>query len=157
MKTKELKSVCILGLGLLGGSVGMAVERVFPKVRRRGYSHREVTRKGALNAGVVDEVFATAAEAALGSDLVVMATPIGIFDGLMSNIAPVVGPDCIVTDVGSTKSRVHGWARKHLRGKAAFVGSHPMAGSEQRGVDFARSDLFDGAACIVTSTGTGGS
>jgi len=71
----------------------------------------------------------------------------------MAEMAPAPQRGCVVTDVGSTKVLVNRWARKILPGRVQFVGSHPMAGSEQRGIDFARADLFDDAPCIITTTG----
>ena len=152
MKINDLETICIAGLGLLGGSVGLAVNRVFPNVHRVGYSHRRMTRELALEAGVVDEIREIPADAAAGAQLVVLAGPIGVFEQLMQDMAGGLGAGCVVTDVGSTKVLVTRWARRHLPPTVHFVGSHPMAGSEQRGVEFARADLFDDAACIVTAT-----
>lgn len=149
---RELRTVAVLGLGLLGGSVGLGAARAFGRVRRVGYSHRAGTRRRALEAGVVDEVRGTAAAAAGGADLVILASPMGTFPELMAEIRPAVGARAVVTDVGSTKVLPVRWAGKYLRG-AEYVGSHPMAGSEQRGLEFARADLFEGRACIVTPTG----
>ena len=152
MKINDLETICIAGLGLLGGSVGLAVSRVFPNVHRVGYSHRQVTCERALQAGVVDETHDNPADAAANAQLVVLASPIGVFEQLMRDMADSLMPGCVVTDVGSTKGPVTRWARRHLPSTVQFVGSHPMAGSEQRGVEFARADLFDDAACIVTAT-----
>ncbi len=77
MLIKDLQSISILGLGLLGGSLGLAVNRIFPHVKRVGYSHREVTLQKALEAGTVDKVYSTAARAVSRADLVVLAGPIG--------------------------------------------------------------------------------
>ena len=150
MKSNDLERVAVLGMGLLGGSVGLAVNRVLPKVQRVGYSHREVTRQKALAADTVDECYATAAEAVRGAQLVVLASPIGTFEELMVDMAEGLEAGAVVTDVGSTKVLPVRWGRKYLPSKVEFLGSHPMAGSEQRGVEFARADLFDGAHCILT-------
>lgn len=152
MKIKDLESVSILGLGLLGGSLGLAISRVFPDVRRVGFSHREITRRKALESGVVDKVFPTAAQAVEKSQLVVLASPIGTFADLMEEMSSHLPRGCIVTDVGSTKVLPQRWARKYLPRNVEFLGSHPMAGSEQRGVEFARDDLFYGAYCVLTPT-----
>ncbi len=152
MKINELESVTIIGLGLLGGSVGLAIDRVFPHIKRVGFSHRQVTRSKALEAGVVDLVCEAVAEAVEGADLVILASPIGTFSDLMGQMADHLRCGAIVTDVGSTKVLPVRWGQKKLKGKAEFLGSHPMAGSEQRGVEFSRADLFDGAHCILTPT-----
>ena len=136
----------------MGGSLGMAVARSTGGVRRVGYSHRQVTRERALAAGAVDEISGDVRAAVAEADLVVLASPIGTFEGLMAEMAGSLKDGALVTDVGSTKSLPSRWARKYLPGRVEFVGSHPMAGSEQRGVDFARADLFEDAACIITPT-----
>jgi len=152
MNKKDLDSISILGLGLLGGSLGMAVNSVFPHVTRYGYSHRAVTRDKASASGVIDINCSTIAQAVSQSQLVVLASPIGTFPDIMREMAPYLNDGTIVTDVGSTKVLPVRWARKLLPGRVQFLGSHPMAGSEQRGVEFARADLFTDSHCIVTPT-----
>jgi prephenate dehydrogenase len=90
--------------------------------------------------------------AVANADLVVLATPIFTFEKYFTDLSQFVRNDCIVTDVGSTKVLPHVWAEKRLTGHIRYVGSHPVAGSEQRGVEFARDDLFDQARCILTTT-----
>lgn len=152
MKIKDLDRITIIGLGLLGGSLGLAVSRAFRNIIRVGYSHRGITRRKSLNAGCVDVIKESAAQAVAGAQLVVLASPIGAFADLMLEIADYLPERCIVTDVGSTKVLPVRWARKILGRRVQYLGSHPMAGSEQRGVDFARADLFDDAPCILTPT-----
>ncbi|MBN2376228.1 MAG: prephenate dehydrogenase/arogenate dehydrogenase family protein [Sedimentisphaerales bacterium] len=152
MKINELESVTIVGLGLLGGSVGLAIDRVFPHIKRVGFSHRQVTRDKALEAEVVDLVYNNIPEAVRDADLVILASPIGTFSDLLGQMAEHLRDTAVVTDVGSTKVLPVRWGQKKLKGKVEFLGSHPMAGSEQRGVEFARADLFDGAHCILTPT-----
>lgn len=152
MKINELDTVAIVGLGLLGGSVGMAINRTFTHIRRVGYSHRPSTRRKAMEVGVVDEVYAKLADTVREAQLVILASPIGTFPQLMEEMAGALNNDCIVTDVGSTKVLPSRWARQALPRRVEFLGSHPMAGSEQRGVEFARADLFEAAHCIITPT-----
>jgi prephenate dehydrogenase len=90
--------------------------------------------------------------AAKGADLVILCTPVGLFDRIMAEIASELPDHAVVTDVGSTKRTVVQSSSSVLRHPAQFVGSHPMAGSEKRGVEFARADLFRGARCILTPT-----
>jgi prephenate dehydrogenase len=85
-----------------------------------------------------------------GADLIVLCTPVGIFASILADMAEAVRGGAVVTDVGSTKRSVVELANKHLKGSIKFVGSHPMAGSEKRGVEFARADLFQNALCILT-------
>ena len=152
MKINELEKVSLVGLGLLGGSLGLAVNSIFPRVKRRGYSHRAVTRNKALNLGSVDDIVPDVADAVRDAQMVILASPIGTFESLMQKMAEHLTPGCIVTDVGSTKVLPVRWARKYFHRNIQFLGSHPMAGSEQRGVEFARADLFFGAPCILTPT-----
>jgi len=86
------------------------------------------------------------------ADLVVLATPICTFEATFGEIAEVLPSGCIVTDVGSTKVLPHRWAARSLPKRVHYIGSHPIAGSEQRSVEFARDDLFDRAICILTTT-----
>ena len=100
--------------------------------------------------GAVDEHYDNPAAAVRDADLVVLCTPVGTFGRLLDAIGPALAPGAVVTDVGSTKASIVQAARTSVPLSARFVGSHPMAGSEKRGVEFARADLFRGALCIVT-------
>jgi len=149
---RELRKISIIGLGLLGGSIGLAVLRAFAGVKTVGYSHRAVTRRKARKLAVVTEVTDDIKKSVSDADLVILATPICTFEEIFRAIADELPKGCVVTDVGSTKVRPHQWAAKRLPGTIHYVGSHPIAGSEQRGVEFARDDLFDRALCILTTT-----
>ncbi len=144
------KRLTIIGVGLLGGSIGLAVKSAAKPFRVVGYGHRRVTLEKALAAGAIDEVAVNPAEAVTGANLVILCTPVGQFRQNLIDIAPALAPGVVVTDVGSTKRGVVRDAVAILPRHARFVGSHPMAGSEKRGVEFARADLFRGARCILT-------
>jgi prephenate dehydrogenase len=144
------RQTTILGVGLLGGSLALAIHAKFPACRIIGYGHRADTLRRAVEMGAIDIGSADAAESVAGSDLVILCTPVGLFDDLLRQIAPALWPGCIVTDVGSTKRAVVKSAREILPAGAHFVASHPIAGSEKRGVEFARADLFRDALCILT-------
>ena len=139
-------------MGLLGGSVTLAVLRSFPRIKAVGYSHRPVTRRKARRLGVAAEVVDDIKTSVSGADLVILATPICTFEEIFGTIADSLPAGCIVTDVGSTKVLPHHWAAKRLPKTVHYVGSHPIAGSEQRGVEFARADLFEQALCVLTTT-----
>jgi len=149
---KDLKQITVIGLGLLGSSASLAVLRSFPKIKVSGYTHRVATRRKARQLSVATEIFDDMALSVSNSDIVILATPIRTFEGIFEEIAPALAKGCIVTDVGSTKAPVHRWAAKRLPKTVHYVGSHPIAGSEKRGVEFARDDLFYRAACIITTT-----
>jgi len=144
----------VIGLGLLGGSISLAVLRSFAGIKTVGYTHRAVTRRRARELAVASEIVDDITESVSGADLVILATPIRTFGKIFGVIAGVLPRGCIVTDVGSTKVLPHRWAAKRLPRTVHYVGSHPIAGSEQRGVEFARDDLFDQATCILTTTRT---
>jgi prephenate dehydrogenase len=146
------KRLSILGVGLLGGSIGLAVRRTINGCYVVGYGHRASTLEAAIACGAIQEAARSAAEAVRGADLVVLCTPVGIFGDILNEIAPALAAGAIVTDVGSTKRSVVEVAERILPPTVSFVGSHPMAGSEQRGVEFAAADLFRDAVCITTPT-----
>ncbi len=141
-----------MGVGLLGGSIGLAVKSAGIDCRIIGYGHRRSTLDHALELGAIDEAFESPARSVEGADWVILCTPVGLFESLLRQIAPALTGDAIITDVGSTKRSVVRAAETVLPPSAHFVGSHPMAGSEKRGVEFARTDLFRGARCILTPT-----
>jgi len=149
---KELKQVTVVGLGLLGGSISLAVLRSFAGTRVVGYTHRASTRQKARELSVATEIGDCLNSSVCEADLVILATPICTFEETFREIADSLPSGCIVTDVGSTKALAHRWAAKRLPKTVHYVGSHPIAGSEQRGVEFARDDLFDEAMCILTAT-----
>lgn len=151
MSTKDLDTIAILGLGLLGGSLAKAVREHMPKTRLVGFAHRPSTRRKAKAVGLVDLVTGEVRQAVSAAQLVVLATPVCTFELLFEQMARALRPGTVVTDVGSTKVQVHKWAELYLPKSVHFVGSHPMAGSEQRGLEAARPDLFLGAACFITT------
>ncbi len=149
---KELRQITVIGLGLLGGSITLAVLRSLTGVKVVGYTHRPVTRKRARQLAVASEVADDIDKSVSQADLVIVATPICTFEEIFSTIANALPIGSIITDIGSTKVLPHRWAAKRLPKTVHYVGSHPVAGSEQRGVEFARDDLFEQTTCILTMT-----
>lgn len=149
---RHIRQVTVIGLGLLGSSVCLAASRAFSRVKTAGFSHRPTTRAKARRLKVADKVFDDIQASVRNTDLVILATPIGTFEQVFSEIKDALPPGCIVTDVGSTKVLPCKWAAKRLPKNVYYIGSHPIAGSEQRGVEFGRDDLFDSALCILTPT-----
>jgi prephenate dehydrogenase len=147
----KLKQITILGVGLLGGSIGLAVRRAIPKCKIIGWGHRIESLEKAERIGAIDRFDSDAAGAVEGSDLSILCTPVGTFGGLLKKIGPSLGQG-ILTDVGSTKRSIVAAAGKILGERAKFVASHPIAGSEKRGVEYSRADLFQDATCILTPT-----
>ena len=149
---EELRQITVIGLGLLGGSITLAVSRFFPGVKTVGYTHRLATRRKAKRLAIADEVVDDIKTSVSGANLVILATPIYTFEKIFGTISNVLPSHCIVTDVGSTKLLPHRWAARQLPKTIRYVGSHPIAGSEQRGIEFAGDDLFDQTTCILTTT-----
>lgn len=150
---KKLGKICIVGLGLIGGSIGMAVIRRRLALKVYGLVRREESIEEAYRYGVVHTATMDPGEAVSGSEMVIMAVPIGVMEGIAEMIKPFVRKGCVVTDVGSSKRRVVGKLEKIFHPLNPFVGGHPMAGSERRGMSASRPDLFERAVCILTPTG----
>lgn len=146
------KRLTILGVGLLGGSIGLALKAVASHCQVVGYGHRTSTLQKAKEIGAIDLGTTDPAEAVAGSDLIILCTPVLMIPELLGRIGKAITPGAIVTDVGSTKRSIVEAAEVLLPKGVHFIGSHPMAGSEKRGVEFARTDLFKGALCILTPT-----
>ncbi len=106
-----------------------------------------------MEIGAIDRIEVDAAGSVAGSDLVILCTPVGLFGEILGKISPAISAGALVTDVGSTKRSIVRLAESGLPKSVQFVGSHPIAGSEKRGVEFSRADLFHGQLCIVTPTG----
>jgi prephenate dehydrogenase len=143
------QQITILGPGLLGASLALAMKARGLCTRVHTWSRREETRAKAEQADWCDAVFADAGEACLGAELVVVCTPVETIVPLLKQIARSITPGTMVTDVGSTKRFICREAQG-LSPNFSFIGSHTMAGSELTGMEHARQDLFEGATCILT-------
>jgi prephenate dehydrogenase len=147
-----MKRIAILGLGLMGGSLGLALKRrksAYGKVC--GYARRPETRKLALKLNAIDEVFDNPAKAVEDADVVVLCVPILAIPDLVAKCKGSLKRGCLVTDVGSTKAQLAERIEPLLkRTGAVFVGSHPLAGSEQQGLEAARANLYEQAVVVVT-------
>ena len=146
-----MNRIAILGLGLMGGSLGLALKNSKSfHGEVRGYARRPETRKLALKLNAVDEVFEDPAKAVEGADLVVLCVPILAIPELVKICKSGLKRGCLVTDVGSTKVELVERIDPLLRGTGAvFVGSHPLAGSEQQGLAAARANLYEKAVVLV--------
>ena len=125
------RQLTILGVGLLGGSIGLAMRSRAPGVKIIGCSHRRETLEKALAIGAIDTIEMEPARAMKGSDLVILCTPVGIFEQLLKEIGPSLPAGAIVTDVGSTKRSIVQLAESLLPKGVDFVASHPIAGSDR--------------------------
>ena len=146
------KQVTIVGLGLMGGSLGMALRRRRLAGRVVGLSRTTATVRRATQRGAIDRGTTNAADAVRDADIVVLAMPIDAIVPSALRLARLMRPGSILTDLGSTKREIVSALQRRLPTTIRFVGAHPLAGSEARGIDAARADLFDGSVCVVTPT-----
>src|SRR4051812_21406334 len=135
--------ICIVGIGLIGGSFGLAVKKHGLAREVVGGARRESTLKSAGELGACDFATADLVEAAASADFVFLSPPVGQMKATCEAIAGVVAPGALITDAGSTKAQIVAECEPIFGGRARFVGSHPMAGSEKTGVEAARADLFN--------------
>jgi prephenate dehydrogenase len=149
--TRPFDTVAIVGVGLIGGSLGAALRALPDAPRVIGIDADEAAAVIALDRGVLDEAIGPLAadEALRAADLVVIATPAAAVETWLRRLAGI-GYAGLVTDVASTKADIVRTARAVLPGPACFVGGHPMAGSERSGVAAADADLFRGAYYVLT-------
>jgi prephenate dehydrogenase len=143
--------LAVVGVGLIGGSVGLAArERLGAQVR--GWDPGDGVLAAALERGALTEVSGSPAEALEGAEAAFVAAPVGDLPAAVREVLAVAGEDCVVTDVGSTKRSVVAAVDD-----PRFIGGHPLAGAETAGVAHARADLFEGATWYLTPTArTGG-
>jgi prephenate dehydrogenase len=145
------KQVTIIGTGLIGGSLGLALKKRHLAGRIIGCDHAPVLER-AQDCGAIEGGSIYPAEAISGSDLVVLATPVIRILDLIDRLGPAISAKTLVTDVGSTKLEIVQHATKSFakNSEQRFLAGHPMAGKEQAGVEFADADLFEGAAWLFT-------
>jgi prephenate dehydrogenase len=136
--------VAVLGLGLIGGSIGLAA-RARADAEVCGYDPHEAVRVRALELGAVDSQAADVPSAVAGADVVFAAAPVGALGETVRLALASAPPNCVVSDVGSTKRALADAARDER-----FIGGHPLAGAETAGVEHAREDLFEGATWYLT-------
>lgn len=145
--------ITLVGVGLLGGSLGLAVKHRRLAREVAGYVRRETSIKDCAQAGAVDFATTDLLAAAWDADLVILCTPLAQMRSLVKQLLPALKRGAIVTDVGSVKASVVKDVETLVEQAGAhFIGSHPMAGGEQTGVSAARADLFESAMCVVTPT-----
>ena len=156
---QQLRRITIWGVGLIGGSLGLALKKNGFQGQRVGLG-RNIGRLGtALTLGAVDVITTNLAEGLRETDLVVLCPPVTLVPMFVQRIIESVGPcqhRIVLTDVGSTKSTmvqsIEAQLQEHGTDAISFVGGHPMAGSHETGVGAARATLFEKATCILTPT-----
>ncbi len=144
------EQLSILAPGLLGASLARAARQRGVASRIAVWARRPESRLKLKEASWCDAVHDTPEEACTQASLTVICTPVGRIPDLVRRIGPELPRGSLVTDVGSVKSQICREGHHALQGKAHFIGSHPMAGSEKSGMDHAREDLFERRPCFVT-------
>lgn len=144
--------IAIIGLGLIGGSIGLALRQAKAVHEIIGYDTREGVSRQACIIGAIDHSCDSLADVVQEAELVVLATPVGAMRMLLESIGPLVSPGTVVTDVASTKAQVIAWAEEFLPSSVPFVGGHPMTGKEVSGVEVADALLFQNCVYCLTPT-----
>lgn len=142
----------MIGIGLLGGSVGLAARRAWPDVSVVGFARSQETLASALSAGAATEVTDNLQSAVREADLICVGTPVTLIAGQVIEIASLCHDDALITDVGSTKGVIVRTVEQNGFAAGKFIGSHPIAGGEKTGPQFAKADLFDQRLVVVTPT-----
>lgn len=147
----SFKKITIIGVGLIGGSLGLALKENRPNFKIVGIDKQEIIEK-AIAQGAIDEGTVNLEEGIKEADIVIIATPIKTILNILTQINPFLKKGCIVTDTGSTKGQIVERADKVLSKDIFFIGGHPMAGSEEYGIDSANPHLFQDRTYILTPT-----
>ncbi|HEX6484647.1 MAG TPA: prephenate dehydrogenase/arogenate dehydrogenase family protein [Ktedonobacteraceae bacterium] len=146
-----MERIAVLGLGLIGGSLALALRADLAE-QIAGYDADLDATRRAMERNAITHLCVTAEEAVQQADMVILATPIRAMPELLMRIAPALKPGALVTDTASTKVQVVEWARTLLPLQVIFVGGHPMAGRESSGIDAAETGLFEGCTYCLTPT-----
>ncbi|MCX5991013.1 MAG: prephenate dehydrogenase [Chloroflexi bacterium] len=145
------KHIAIIGLGLIGGSIGLALKRSgLENAEVTGYARNPEVASKALRLRAVDKIGESLTSTVGKADIVILATPTMAIKDILEQIGPHLISGCIVTDTASTKTKVMEWAEQYLPSRVNFIGGHPMAGKESAGIDVAEANLFQGRTyCLV--------
>lgn len=150
MKKPLFNRITIVGVGLIGGSIGMAVKKRRLAKLVVGVVRKPSTAKRALSKRAVDVAVLDIEEGVRGADLVILCGPVSVILKQLKTLSKFIDKNTLVIDVGSSKEEIGRAAARFLK-RGKFVGCHPMAGSEKTGVQNGSADLFEGATCFVTS------
>jgi prephenate dehydrogenase len=145
-----IKHLVVVGVGLIGGSLSLALKRAGVVQRVTGVGRSRENLELARELGVIDDWTHDLAEAVRDADMVLLAVPMTAYDGLFKAMADVLPAHAIVTDAGSTKQSAIVAAQKYLANPARFVAAHPIAGTEHSGAGAAFAELFEDHLCILT-------
>ncbi|HWK40757.1 MAG TPA: prephenate/arogenate dehydrogenase family protein [Croceibacterium sp.] len=145
----KFQHVAIIGLGLIGGSIGLAVREHLPGVTTTGYDNDPSVRERARERGLADTICETAAEAVTSADLVILCVPVGAMAQAARDMAAALSPEVVVSDVGSSKQTI-GQVLSEALPDHCVIPAHPVAGTEDSGPDAGFATLFHRRWCIIT-------
>lgn len=149
----HLNKLVIFGVGLIGGSLALALKRAMPQLHITGVGRSGESLKVAHELGIIDTIASDAKSALANADMVVIAAPVAQTASILQAIAPHLASNTIVTDVGSTKGDVIQAAEQNLSASfSRFVPAHPIAGAEKSGATAARAELFQDKNLVLTPT-----
>jgi prephenate dehydrogenase len=151
----EYDTVAIVGVGLIGGSIGLALREHELAREVVGIGRRESSLEAAREVGAFDRGTTDLADGVDGAEIVVVCTPVDLIADVVAQVAAACPPQAVITDAGSTKAMVVAAADEAVAGRAKgprFVGSHPLAGDDRSGPQFARANLFVGRTVVITPT-----
>ncbi|MDI6785813.1 MAG: prephenate dehydrogenase [bacterium] len=146
----KINQITIIGLGLIGGSLGLALKDRDKNLKVIGVAKKTYQVEKAKAMGAIDEGFLDYIQGVVDSDLIIIATPVSTIKDIVLKIIPFLKPSCIITDTGSTKNEITTSLSFLSRKDVSFVGSHPIAGSHLSGIEVAKKDLFRYNPCIIT-------
>ncbi|HDH00961.1 MAG TPA: prephenate dehydrogenase/arogenate dehydrogenase family protein, partial [Nitrospirae bacterium] len=146
----NFKKAAIIGVGLIGGSFGLSLRKAGFSGTITGAGRKKENLEKAKDSGIIDEYFTKPEEAIKDADLILLATPVGQFPGIMESISRHIKKGSVVTDVGSVKAEVINRLDPLMPEGVSFVAGHPIAGKECSGVGAASDDLFNNARYIIT-------
>ena len=149
---ERFRTVAILGVGLIGGSIGQALRSRGLAAEVVGIGRDPGSLAEAQRLGAVDRATTDVREGAESAEVVVVCTPVNRVAEDVQRCAEAAGPDVLITDAGSSKRQIVEAVERQPLGASVFVGAHPVAGSERRGAAHARADLFEGRPCVLTPT-----
>ncbi|MGB9677169.1 MAG: prephenate dehydrogenase, partial [Candidatus Ratteibacteria bacterium] len=147
----EFKNIGIIGIGMIGGSLGLDLKKKRIAEKIIGYSRKKETMEKAVKNKIIDMYYENPEELIEKVDFLILATPIGSMEGYIKLIKRVK-PDIFFTDVASVKKIICEKVKKVIGENSNFVGSHPISGSEKSGIDYVREGLFENKTVVITPT-----
>ncbi len=151
MDLKEVKTVGIVGVGFMGGSLALALKDKYKNIEIIGYARSEKSFKRLKRFRGLDKVEKNLAEIAGQADILILATPVGVITDYLKELGAFLKSGAVIFDLGSTKEEISKAAWGFLPKKVSFVGCHPFCGSEKSGVEEARNNLYQDSLCFITS------